>query len=363
MSTEKPGYDRTEPQTARFRPDALATFSTMCLAALGVSAADAQVVTDNLVYAELRGHASHGIVRLPVHAKRLVAGVVDPAGRPETATATMAVGVVDGKNALGPVAGTYAVDRAIEAAERYGVGVFVARNSNHFGPAAFYSEIASERGLIGVAASNAPPNMAPWGGKDRFLGTNPFSVAVPAGRLGSIVLDMASSLVARGKIILAAQKGDPIPVGWALDPEGNPTTDAAQALLGAVLPFGGPKGSAISLLIDVFSGVLSGAAYGRHLNTLENVSAIQNLGHFFIVLRIDAFIAEDEFRERVDDLIEQLKASPKAPGVDEILAPGEIERRRVAESKRSGIAVTGDVLAQLVDLAESLGVEPPRPIE
>ena len=355
-------------ESRAFRPDELSTFSVACLAALGVSAPDAQTVTDNLVYAEVRGHASHGIVRLPVHAKRLVAGVVDPAGRPEIATApataqaAAAVGVVDGKNALGPVVGTYAVDRAIEAAEQYGVGVFVARNSNHFGPAAFYSEIASERGLIGIAASNAPPNMAPWGGKDRFLGTNPFSVAVPAGR-GSIVLDMASSLVARGKIILAAQKGDPIPLGWALDPEGNPTTDAAQALLGAVLPFGGPKGSAISLLIDVFSGVLSGAAYGRHLNTLENLSAVQNLGHVFIVLRVDAFIASDEFRRRVDDLIEQLKSSPKAPGVDEILAPGEIERRRIAETGRRGITVTGDVLGQLHDLAESLGVEPPRPIE
>lgn len=337
----------------------LRAFSNNCLKSMGVPPDDAEVVTDCLLFADLRGHASHGMVRLPVYGKRILAKVVNAQARPHTERSFGAVSVVDGDNGLGPVVGAHAMDCAIERAGSHGIGMVVARRSNHFGSAAFYTERAARARCIGLAASNAPPNMAPWGGRERFLGTNPLSIAVPAGKRAPIVLDMATSVVARGQIILAAQRGDSIPPGWALDPDGNPTTDAALALLGSVLPFGGPKGSAISLLIDVFSGVLSGAAYGRHLNTLEDQNSVQNLGHWFVAIRIDSFMAEDEFGRRVDDLLGQLKKTPRAPGVQEILAPGELELTKLESTLDAGIPVSEDVAAGLSELAETLGVTHP----
>ena len=207
----------------------------------------------------------------------------------------------------------------------HGTGFVGVRNSNHFGPAAYYVEKAVARGCIGLAISNAPPNMAPFGGKQRFLGTNPVAIGIPAGEEPPLIFDASTSVVARGKIIVAAHTGQPIPEGWAIDPDGHPTTDAQQALAGAVLPFGGPKGSAISFIIDVFCGVLTGAAFALHLNTLENLAAVQNVGHVFAAVRTDLFVKDDEFRKRMDAILSMLKASPPAPGAERVLVPGEIE--------------------------------------
>ena len=242
-------------------------------------------------------------------------------------------------------------------AEKSGIGLVLARQSNHYGASAFYTTMASKRGFVGISCSNAPPNMAPYGGRERFLGTNPLSFAVPVKGKADLILDMATSVVARGKIILAAQKNEAIPEGWALDPEGRATTDASQALKGAVLPFGGLKGSAISLLIDIFSGLMSGAAYGRHLNTLEDLENVQNLGQMFIAFDPFLFLSEDEFYVSMDDLIEQLKATPKAVGFDEILYPGEIEERTAQQNRQKGLPLTDDVITQLNQFARSVGLD------
>jgi len=162
--------------------------------------------------------------------------------------------------------------------------------------------------------------------------------------------------VARGKIILAAQKGEPIPEGWAVDPEGFPTKDAQRALVGAVLPFGGAKGSAISLIIDILSGVLSGAAYGKHLNTLEDLNNEQNLGHFFLAIDVEKFMPYEEFCQRSDDLLNQLKAVPPAQGFSQVLAPGDPERQIMALRVKEGIALTEDVVVQLLKLGQEVGV-------
>ncbi|MCG8477483.1 MAG: Ldh family oxidoreductase [Spirochaetales bacterium] len=344
-------------ESRRYGAESLAAFSNRCLEQMGVPSDNARTVTDCLLYADRRGHASHGIVRLPVYGRRVVAGVVNARARASATKVLPGIAVVDGDNALGPVAGAFAMQRSVEIAREDGFAIVTVKRSNHFGSAAFYNEIALEHGYIGVAASNAPPNMAPFGGKDRFLGTNPLSVAIPTEAREPILFDMASSVVARGKIILAAQQGKPIPEGWALDPNGNPTTDAHQGLLGPVLPFGGAKGSAISLLIDILAGVLSGASYGRHLNTLEDLTSVQNLGHFFLVIDPERFMGRSEFLRRMDDLIDQLKATPTAPGFHEILAPGEIERRTVREIDTLGIPVAENVVRQLRELGESLGVD------
>lgn len=347
----------------RYPWDELVRFSIGTLKALGVSEDDAETVSRCLVEADLKGVASHGIVRLPVYAKRLQAGVVS--SRPHMKVIGDQLGVVrviDGGNGLGPVVGAFAMRQAIEAAADFGVGVAVARHSNHFGSAAFYVEMAVNRGFLGICTSNAPPNMAPWGGRERFLGTNPLAVGVPAKEREPIILDMATSTVARGKIILAAEKGESIPLGWAIDPEGNPTTSAEAALLGAVLPFGGAKGSAISLLLDVLSGVLSGAAYGRGLRTLEDLENEQNVGHFFLALDPARFMERETFYERVDDLIDQLKATPTARGVDQVLAPGEIERRNLEKNLEQGVPLEFEVIDQLKSLGDQVGVAWPNSI-
>jgi LDH2 family malate/lactate/ureidoglycolate dehydrogenase len=182
------------------------------------------------------------------------------------------------------------------------------------------------------------------------------AVGIPAGRERPLLFDASSSVVARGKIILAAHRNLPIPEGWAIDPEGLPTTDSKAALAGAVLPFGGPKGSAISFIIDILSGVLTGAAFARHLNTLENLAAEQNLGQMFVALRTDLFLPAEEFERRMDEVLQMLKTSPPAPGVARVLAPGELEFDIEARNRSLGIPLTEEVIGQLVELGAEVGV-------
>jgi LDH2 family malate/lactate/ureidoglycolate dehydrogenase len=321
---------------------------------------DARIVAECLLFAELRGVDSHGLVRLPVYAKRLKAKVVNARPAMTVHTRFAAAALVDGDNGLGPVVGCRAMDEALHLAETCGAGFVGVRHSNHFGAAAFYVERALPRRCIGVAVSNAPPNMAAFGGRERFLGTNPMAVAIPAGEEPPVVFDASSSVVARGKIILAAHRNLPIPEGWAIDPTGRPTTDAAEALAGAVLPFGGPKGSAISFLIDIFSGVLTGAAFALHLNTLENLGAVQNLGHVFAAYRTDLFLPAEEFARRMDEILRMLKAAAPAPGVERVLAPGELEFAAEARNRKLGIALPREVMSQLADLGAEVGVPFPE---
>ena len=338
----------------RFRESTLRKFSEDCLTAVGVRSDHSATAVDLMLFADRRGHASHGIVRLPVYGKRVVAGAVETGGEPAISREFGAVALVDGGNLLGPVVGSFSIARAIGLAESFGIGLVLANHSNHYGAAAYYTLEAVKRGMVGISASNAPPNMAPFGGRERFLGTNPLSIAVPTRTGSPFVLDMASSVVARGKIILAAQKGEKIPEGWALDPEGRVTTDAADALLGCVLPFGGAKGSAISMLIDILGGLISGASFGRHLNTLEDLTTQQNLGQVFIVINPDVFQDRSVMLDRMDDLIHQLKSTPRAEGFQEILYPGEIEHNTEARIGKEGIPLSDDVLEQLNDFSFSL---------
>lgn len=344
-----------------YRHEDLTAFAVACLVRIGVPKDDAREVAACLVKAELRGIDSHGMVRLPVYAARVRAGVVK--GRPDmraTAAGTAAA-LLDGDNGLGPVVGARAMDLAIDLAERHGTGFVGVRNSNHFGPAAYYVERAVERGFIGVAISNAPPNMAPFGGRQRFLGTNPIGVGIPAGDEPPLIFDASTSVAARGKIIVAAHHNQPIPEGWAIDPDGHPTTDAAAGLAGAVLPFGGAKGSAISFIIDILCGVLTGAAFAVHLNTLEDLGRVQNVGHVLVALRTDLFLPATVFGSRMDEILRMLKSSPAAPGVDQVLVPGELEFERQAEALEHGVALPAAVVPQLIQFGNDVGVAFPAP--
>jgi LDH2 family malate/lactate/ureidoglycolate dehydrogenase len=346
--------DRLEVR--RYRHEDLCEFACEILTRLGVPAGDAREVAACLTKAELRGVDSHGMVRLPVYSRRVQAGVVKASPDIRVIRSSNSTALVDGDNGLGPVVGARAMAVALEIAREHGIGLVGVRNSNHFGPAAYYVEKAIDRGCIGFAISNAPPNMAPFGGRERFLGTNPIAIGIPAREEPPLIFDASTSVVARGKIILAAQSGQSLPEGWAIDPDGRPTTNAQRALEGAVLPFGGAKGSAISFIIDILCGVLTGAAFGNHLNTLENLAAVQNVGHVFAVLRTDLFMPDAEFRTRMDSIARMLKASPPAAGCDRVLVPGEIERGHESVNRATGIALSSTVIDQLRALANELGV-------
>ena len=341
----------------RYAHEDLYEYGCRALERLDVPPEGAAQVSGCLIKAELRGVDSHGMVRLPVYARRVQAGVVNARPVIEVRRSGTSCSLVDGGNGLGPVVGARAMSVAVDLASEHGTGFVGVRNSNHFGPAAYYVEKAIERGCIGVAISNAPPNMAPFGGRSRFLGTNPLAVGVPAGQEAPLVFDASTSVVARGKIIVAAHSGKAIPEGWAIDPDGYETTDAQRALAGAVLPFGGPKGSAISFIIDILCGVLTGAAFASHLNTLEDLASVQNVGHVFAAIRTDLFVPEAEFRRRMDAILGMLKACPPAPGGSgRVLVPGEIELANEALNRAQGISLADPIAAQLAALAEELGV-------
>lgn len=341
---------------ARYRADDLLEYASAVLRRLDVPAKDADTVAECLVLADLRGVTSHGLIRLPVYARRLQAGVVKSKPTVQVNRRFAAVSVVDGDNGLGPVVGLLAMGEAIELSRDAGIGFVGVRHSNHFGIGAFYVQRAINQGMIGFAASNAPPNMAPFGGKQRFLGTNPFAIGVPARSTRPILLDASSSVAARGKIIAAAKQNRTIPEGWALDVEGRATTDAASALRGAVLPFGGAKGSAISFLIDLACGVLTGAAFALHLNTLENLSAEQNVGHVFVALRTDLVMNSTEFGERVDESVAMLTSSQPLPGISRVLAPGEPELASESRNRKSGVSIPSEVATELANLGDEVSV-------
>jgi LDH2 family malate/lactate/ureidoglycolate dehydrogenase len=348
---------------SRYRHDELFDYGVGVLQRLNVPHVDAREVSGCLIKADLRGVDSHGIVRLPVYARRVQAGVVNARPDIEIRAAGTGAALVDGDNGLGAVVGSRAMDTAIDLATRHGTGFVGVRHSNHFGPAAYYVEKAVERGFIGLAISNAPPNMAPFGGRQRFLGTNPVAIGIPAGREDPLIFDASTSVVARGRIIVAAHNKETVPEGWAIDPEGHPTTDPERALAGAVLPFGGPKGSAISFIIDILCGVLTGSAFALHLNTLENITAVQDIGHVLAAVRTDLFIEREEFGRRMDEVLGMLKASPPAPAAGaRVLVPGEIELANESRNRSMGIALTNPIVAQLAALGTEVGVDFPQPL-
>ena len=235
-------------------PPRLARFVAAVLAAVGVPAGDAGLVADGLVTADLWGHQSHGVLRLSWYVNRIRAGVMRAVTTPETVSDTGPLAVVDGHDGVGQVLAAHAAREATRRAREHGVGVVGVRNSNHFGTAAYFTRMAARDGCVAILATNASPAMAPWGGRGRVVGTNPWSIAAPAGRHDVVVMDIANTAVARGKVYLARQRGEPIPAGWAIDADGAPTTDPAAAIAGAILPMAGHKGYAISLMMDVLAG-------------------------------------------------------------------------------------------------------------
>ncbi|WP_137176903.1 Ldh family oxidoreductase [Roseomonas sp. AR75] len=342
------------------RADALRGHVAALFAAAGVPQEDAALVADTLVRADLWGHSSHGVMRAPWYLDRLRTGVMTPVTAPETVVDAGAICVIDGRDGVGQVIAHRAMTDAIRRARQHGVGIISVRLSNHHGALGYFTRMAAEQGCIGFLAANGSPAMAPWGGRKQMIGTNPWSIAAPAGRHAPMMLDIANTVVARGKIFLARQKGQPIPLGWAIDAEGRPTTDPIAALSGVILPMAEHKGYAISLMMDVLSGVLSGSSVMTEVNGPYVADKRSGSGHFVMALDIARFGPLDAFERRIEGMIAEIKAVPRAEGFDEVFYPGEIEARNEARHLREGLDLPRKSLDGLLAAGARHGVAGPE---
>lgn len=344
-------------QSPRYTPEALQAFATRAFASAGLPEPDAATIARDLVKANLRGLDSHGISRIPMYLERLDKGLVNPRPDMKVTKVAGAVAHLDADNAMGFLPSHLAMDTAMDLAADAGIGMVGVKNSTHFGMGALYVLQAIERGYVSMVFTNSSPAIAMWGGRSAFLGASPMAAGVPAGRSAPFVMDMSMTVIARGKIRLAAMKGDPIPEGLALDVDGNPTTNAAKAFEGVCLPFGGVKGSVLGTMMDLMSGVLTGANYAGDVKSLYfDHSEPQNVGHLFFAIRPDLFMAMTDFEARMDEFNRRIKDLPRAAGVDEILMPGEPEARTEAARRAGGIPVTANVVADLATLAAARGI-------
>lgn len=329
----------------------------------GVPADDARLCADSLVQADLWGHQSHGVMRLPWYRARLRAGVCEAVAQPEVVIDGGAIAVMDGHDGMGQVVAARAARDAISRAKTHGIGAVAVRNSNHFGTALYFTLMAARESCVGFLCTNASPAMAPWGGRKKTVGNNPWSWACPAGVHGYMVLDIANTAVARGKIYLARQKGLQIPEGWAIDVDGAPTTDPQKAIDGIILPMAGHKGYAISVMMDMLSGVLTGSGFGPQVYGPYQSERRSGAGHFMIIIDIAAVQPIHEFNRSMEEMIAGLKSVPLATGVEEVFYPGEIEARNDRHNRRDGLMLPADTIGDLVKIAQMEGLEAMLPFD
>lgn len=338
--------------------EAMTAFAVDCLRRAGISDADARIVADCLVRADLRGVDTHGMARLPIYLGRLRNGRVKTKPQMTLDKPTPVAASLDGDNGLGFLVGHRAMSEALTMAETYGIGMVSAHSSNHFGMAATYLLQAIEAGYIAFVFTNASKAMPPWGGRAPLLGTSPFAAGAPSGKQVPFVLDMSPSIAARGKIRRAERLGQTIPSDWALDKNGRPTTDPTEAMKGVVQPIGGPKGSGIAMLMDIMGGVFSGAGFAGGVRDQYKETEPQNVGHFFIAIKPGLFMTNEMFLERMDVLVERVHDAPKADGFDEILMPGELEGRLEIERRSKGIPYAVREIELMQEAARELGANP-----
>lgn len=337
----------------------LERFASAILERLGLPTSDAALTARVLVAADLEGVATHGMGRLPNYVERLRKGLINPTPQIQVLRQHGATALLEADNAMGQVATVRAMEQAIALAEQYGTGWVAVRGSGHFGATSYYARMATEAGMIGFVFSNTPPGMAPYGGREAFLGTNPLGVGVPLGDEPPVLLDMATSAVARGQIIKANRDGQAIPPGVALDANGLETTDPAAALKGALLPMAGAKGYGLALVIELLTGVLAGANVARELPSFfDDWERPSNVGHLVGVLDIRAFADPATFAGRAQHLANDLRHVPPAAGHTAVRVPGEQRARTAAQRRAEGIPLVAATRQQLAALATELGVEP-----
>lgn len=333
----------------------LQQFAQDVLVHAGIPPEHAAQSARHLVLCDLRGVETHGITRLPALVQRIRNGVVNPTANIHVERRRAASALVNGDNGLGVPVSTYATRLAIRLAREQGIGTVGVHNSNHFGMAADYALQMADAGCLGLVTTNSSPAMAPWGAAQKFLGTNPICFGAPT-HDEPLILDMATSRVAMGHVVLAEKRGQAIPDTWAVGPDGLPTTDATRARQGGVRPLADYKGSGLALMVEVFTSLLTGATLGVHAaGFFSDMSRPADVAHLFIAIDIAAFAGIDSFKERLAGLLTEMRDLPLAPGFDRVTLPGEIELEHTRERRANGVPVDPAVLADLRQLAAQTG--------
>ena len=317
---------------------------------VGIPVTDAEIVADSLIDAEIKGISTHGLMRLKPYIDNIRNKRISAIPKIEMNCVGNGMFLVDGGNGLGQVVTMHTLQFLIQHASSHGCALAVIRNSNHFGTAGFYTRLAARQGYLALITTSASATMPPFGGLDPKLGTNPFAVSFPAGRYDNFTLDVATSAVARGKIRLYEQKNQPIPLGWAIDAQGNDTTDAKAALNGGILPMGGHKGYGLSMVVEYLSSILSGANLCYETKSMfANTSVPANNGHFLAVIDISRFGDIEAINQRTEEWFNEIKDSRIRPGFKEILIPGELETRKELNCNGT-VSVEQSVLQELSQL-------------
>lgn len=343
-------------------PVRLIEFCTAVYAGQGVPDRDARLIADTLVQADLWGHQSHGVLRLGWYLDRLRNKVMNPVTRPEFVIDGGALAVIDGHDGIGHVLAKLAAEEAVKRAKIHGIGAVGVRMSNHFGTCMYYTLMGAREGCVMMLTTNGGPAMAPWGGRKKIVGTNPWSVAAPAGKHAPFVVDMANTGVARGKIYLARNKRQKIPQGWAINADGAPTTDPQEAIDGIILPMAEHKGYAIAAMVDMMSGVLTGGGFLSAVHSPYKTAEKSNCGHFMLAINIGAMQPLAEFNARMEQFVAEIKSVPLAQGFDEVFYPGEMEARNDARNRKQGIQYPDDTIADLKRIAAETGLQALLPI-
>lgn len=349
-----------QKQHQRISGDKLRAFIASAFEAVAVPSADAKVIAQLMAQADINGSDGHGVFRLPQYIRRIQGGAVNvkPNIRVEREMAGMAL--VHGDNGMGHLVMKFAAGKAIEKARTAGVAWVGARWSNHAGPASLYASMPLAHDMIGLyMAVGSANHLPPWGGLDMLLSTNPIAVAVPAGEEPAVILDMATTVAAYGKVKTKAQRGEMMPEGWMMDRQGNPLTDPKRANEGFLLPIGGYKGYGLALVLGLLAGNLNGAAMGKDVVDFNNDDTSEtNTGHAIIAINIEAFQELREFKQGMDTLIRDIRNSQRLPGVDRIRLPGEGTHTMRADRQHNGIPMPEALLAALGQLADELGIAP-----
>lgn len=325
----------------------------------GLEQEEAEIFAESLLYSDCRGLHSHGISRLSTYAKRVKCGVITAGANVEIIKDAPSALKLDGHNGIGAKIAKQAMKLCIERAKKTGCCVATVNHANHFGAGAFYTKYASKQNMISIMLSNSEAAVAPTGGAKAMLGTNPLGIGVPAGRNDPFDLDMATSVVARGKVVLAQKEHRNIPLGWAVDKNGAPTTDPKIVLEGGyMLPFGGPKGYGISLFIDLMCSCLGGAKNCRTTSHFwTDFSHPQDVGYFIIVIDPTKFLPLSGFLSEIDKTFDEFKKCPTAPGVKSVLIPGEIEANYERISAIKGVSLSDAVINELRNVGHEYGVK------
>ena len=334
--------------------DSLSAVVLETLNKVDVESEDARIILDTILFANRRGVATHGVGRLPLYVHKIAAGHYNPKNDIEVLVDNDAYALLDAHNGFGQVVAYKATKIAIEKAKQYGVAVVGVRNSNNFGAAGYFGDMAARQGCAAMVYANAAPAIAPTGGNKTIFGTNPLCYAYPGDeKHNPILLDMATTIAARGKIRLAAKNGEKIPLDWAIGPDGQPTDDPNVALQGSLLPIGGYKGSGQSMFVDIFAGMLTGSQYAGGVKNLSMMDQDSGNGHLFIVIDVNKFMTAKEKQERIAHFYEAVKSC----GEDsKIFMPGEIEYNKLEKATES-VQISSKQFEEVNAVAEEVGVK------